>query len=261
MSNLSKQRIRQSFERAALTYDSAADLQRDTCKALMKELFKFASKNHSAPIILDAGCGTGYATQLLLERFPLASLFALDLSQGMINQLKKSTNQTECLVGDLEQLPLADDCVDIYWSSLALQWCDFGRAIQEAKRVLAPQGLLLLSTLGPSTFYELRHAFESVDLHQHTLEFQAPVTLRTIAQSLGFTDLEIAQHQKTVYYPDLKSMLQAVKAIGANTVGNGQRKGLMTASAFNKACIRYESLRTPAGLPLSYDIIHFSAKA
>ena len=66
------------------------------------------------------------------------------------------------LAGDLEQLPLADASLDLYWSSLAIQWCDPLAVFREARRVLRPDGRLAVSTLGPATFHELREAFTAV---------------------------------------------------------------------------------------------------
>ena len=71
----SKARIRQSFERAALTYDSAASVQRRICQQLAGRLPPgFQPFN-----ILDAGCGTGYALALIQQQFPATTTLALDL--------------------------------------------------------------------------------------------------------------------------------------------------------------------------------------
>ena len=61
-----KQRIRESFDRAAATYDAAAVVQRRVCDRLLAE---FKQPSPATPRrILDAGCGTGYAARLLRRR-------------------------------------------------------------------------------------------------------------------------------------------------------------------------------------------------
>ena len=54
----------------------------------------------------------------------------LDFAPGMLRRVG-----THCcrLAGDLEHLPLAAASIDLYWSSLAVQWCDLRRALAEAR--------------------------------------------------------------------------------------------------------------------------------
>ena len=58
-----------------------------------------------------------------------------------------------------------------------------------------------------------------------------------------------------MHYPDLKTLLRAVKAIGAHNVGEGGRNGMMGRDAWKKLEAAYEQFREPAGLPASYDVI------
>ena len=97
----------------------------------------------------------------------------------------------------------------------------------EAARVLRPQGQLALSTLGPGTYAELRRAFAGIDRHRHTLDFSEPARLAAAAEAAGFTDLRVTRRSITLHYPDLKALLGAVKAIGANALGASRRSGMM----------------------------------
>jgi malonyl-CoA O-methyltransferase len=164
------------------------------------------------------------------------------------------------LAGDLEHLPLAAASIDLYWSSLAVQWCDLPRALAEARRVIADGGALALASLGPATFHELRSAFAGVDAHRHTLSFHAPEELRNLAMAAGFVAVDVQNHTEIAYYPDFKSLLRAVKALGANQLGAGRRTSLLSRNAFARAELAGEALRTPAGLPLTYDVITLHAR-
>jgi len=247
----SKARIRQSFERAAPTYDSAADIQRRICTQLADGLPAIAPAR-----LFDAGCGTGFAQADLQRRFPDAHTIALDLSPAMLG---KVTAPCCRIAGDLEHLPLADASLDLYWSSLAVQWCDLATALREAHRALRPAGLIALASLGPATFHELRHAFADVDHYRHTLSFHSPDEIRKIAVNLAFATVNTKKSTKTAHYPDFKTLLRAVKAIGANQLGEGKRPSLMSRTAFQRAEAAYEQLRTSAGLPLTYDVIYLYA--
>jgi len=146
MSTPARHQVRQSFERAAATYDQAAGVQRLACKILAEQLPQSLS---ATPRLLDAGCGTGYALPLLQAFAPTAEVLALDLAPAMLARAHAATARIQ---GDLECLPLATACIDLYWSSLAWQWCDPARALAEARRVLRPGGYFLLCSLGPATF-------------------------------------------------------------------------------------------------------------
>ncbi len=248
-----KARVRLSFERAAPTYDSAADVQRRICDRLLAGL-----PDIRVDRLLDAGCGTGYAQSLLQARFPAAQALALDLSPAMLDRITAPCCR---LAGDLEHLPLADASLDLYWSSLAVQWCELALALREARRTLKPGGRLALASLGPATFHELRHAFAGVDEYRHTLSFHSPDEIRQIALAAGFAAVDVQKSTEIAYYPDFKSLLKAVKAVGANQVGTGQRRSLMSRAAFARAETASETLRTAAGLPLTYDVITLYAQA
>lgn len=252
MTKPAKARVRLSFERAAPTYDSAADIQRRICDTLAAGLPPLSPRT-----LLDAGCGTGYALPLLQARFPAVHALALDLSQGMLARIAAPCRR---LVGDLEHVPLATGSLDLYWSSLAVQWCDLPAVLQEARRVLAPGGFLALATLGPATFHELRHAFADVDGHAHTLAFHSAGEVRHIATAAGLHAVEVRQHHETAHYADFRSLLKAVKAVGANQLGEGRRTSLLSRAAFARAEAACETLRTSAGLPLTYDVISLYAR-
>jgi malonyl-CoA O-methyltransferase len=254
MNNPPKSRIRQSFERAASTYDGAATIQRSICRQLAASL----PPTLKPDCVLDAGCGTGFALDLLRQRFPAARLIALDFAPAMLSRISVPA----CRIGgDLEHLPLTAASVDLYWSSLAVQWCALPVVLGEARRVLRSSGLLALASLGPQTFHELRRAFDGVDAHRHTLTFHGVDEIRHLALAARWRALKVENSPKTAYYRDFKSLLKAVKALGANQLGSGRRTALLSRTAFSRAEAAYESQRTADGLPLTYDLVLLTAQA
>lgn len=244
-----KQRVRESFDRAATTYDGAAVLQRRVCDRLLEALTPDAPPTR----ILDAGCGTGYGARQLRRRWSQAQLTGVDFAPAMLELAGHDTDR--CYAADIEALPFAAQCFDLWWSSLSIQWCDPATVFAEAWRVLEPGGLLAVSTLGPETFHELRAAFAGIDTHRHTLEFDTPETIRTALEASGFGQINIRREHHAIHYPDLKTLLRAVKAIGAHNVGEGGRSGMMGRAAWQQVEAAYERFRTADGLPASYDVI------
>ena len=245
-----KQRVRESFDRAAVTYNAAAIVQRRVCDRLLDNL---TSEITTPACILDAGCGTGYGARCLRSRFQAAHITGVDFAPSMLEIAGDIVNA--CFAADIEKLPFGERCFDLWWSSLTIQWCDARTVFSEAARVLKPGGQIALSTLGPGTFFELRGAFSSVDQHRHTLPFSETDDIADALEQAGFSNVVLLREKHVVHYPDLKTLLRAVKAIGAQNVGEGGRSGMMGRTAWRQLEAAYENYREPAGLPASYDVI------
>ena len=244
--------VRRAFGRAAQSYDAAASIQRQASQLLAARL---DAVDGAPRVVLDAGCGTGYGVRLLAARWPQARLLALDIADEMLHQ----TGGADCtrVQADVHRLPLAAGCVDVYWSNLTLQWCDMGRALAEARRVLRPGGWLLVATLGQETFAELRQAFAAADSFAHTLAFADPAP--ALAQA-GFAEAHIDRQRLTACYPDLPTLLHAIRRTGANQLGAARRRTLLGRQAWQRVQLAYETLRQPDGLPLGYDLYLISAR-
>lgn len=244
-----KERVRESFDRAASTYDAAAVVQRRVCDRLLDEL----AIEHAPARIVDAGCGTGYGARRLRERWPDAHLTGVDFAPAMLERASQAIDA--CFTADIERLPFDGDYFDLWWSSLTIQWCDTETVFREAARVLKQGGHLAVSTLGPGTFDELRAAFARVDRHRHTLPFSDPEPIAAALEDSGLRSIALHRETHIVHYPDLKTLLRAVKAIGAQNVGEGGRSGMMGRAAWEQLEAAYETFRQPAGLPASYDVL------
>jgi len=246
---MSKSRIRRSFGRAAASYDSAATLQRQVCELLLAAL-----PECGAMTILDAGCGTGHALAALARRWPDAQLVAADFAPAML------TVAGGGVCADIEALPFAAASFDLYWSNLTVQWCNPARTLAEAARVLAPGGRLAISSLATGTLAELRSAFAGTDHHRHVLDFSPPAALAEACIAAGLTEVEWSLHPLRLHRPTLVDLLRELKALGANEVGPGRRRGLLGRKTWQAVEQRYERQRDTAGLPASYEVILCTAR-
>lgn len=247
--------VRRSFDRAAESYDTAAGLQRQVCKLLIAAVATEIA-NRPAMRILDAGCGTGYALGMLAERWPDAEVLAADFAEAMIAAAGGAEVLGVCT--DVHALPFPPASFDLYWSSLTLQWCDPFAAVAEAARVLAPGGLLAVSSLAPGTLAELDAAFAGLDDHRHVLEFSPPDALRAACAAAGLAAPRIERRRVRMHYPDLPALLRGLKALGANQVGHGgsgRRRGLLGRRTWQAIETRYEAHRDADGLPATFEVI------
>jgi malonyl-CoA O-methyltransferase len=266
MNSALRRAIRASFEKAAAHYDDSAFLQLEVARRLDEhlDLMKLAPAR-----ILDAGCGTGFAFPLLNRRYPKAELVGLDLAHGMLDQARQRLPKPSLLgrlfagaaaplvCADMACLPLASDSCDLAWSSLAMQWLDDPEVVyREIRRVLRPGGLLMFATLGPDTLKELRAAFAGLDGHGHVNRFIDMHDLGDALVHAGFANPVMEMEHITLTYDDLKGLLRDLKGIGAHTVLEGRREGLMGRTEWQRLVANYERFRQDGRLPATYEVVY-----
>ncbi len=99
---------------------------------------------------LDAGAGTGFTTEGIVERVDADCVTMLDQSPHQLRhaERKPALARVEKVLGDAEALPLPTDHFDRYVSAGSIEyWPAPERGIAEAYRVLAPGGVALV--VGP----------------------------------------------------------------------------------------------------------------
>ncbi len=252
-----RNRIARAFGRSAGSYDKHADLQRQVADCLLAML---PVNVHSARI-LDLGCGTGYCSARLRQRFPASSVLALDLALPMLTvaarQLNAEADQAaanvQMLCADAQALPLKSNSVDLLVSSLALQWCSDPVAVFAGiRRVLRPGGIALVSTMGPATLQALREAWAAVDADSHGNEFLPASQLQQAAATAGL-QMQLQRDVVVRHYSSLLALAHEMKALGANVVTSATN-ALTTPAAFKAAAAAFARLRQQDGIPVEWEI-------
>jgi MPBQ/MSBQ methyltransferase len=100
--------------------------------------------------VLDAGAGTGFTTEGIVERVDAANVTMLDQSPHQLARSRRKPALERCAraLGDAEELPFGDDTFDRYVSAGSIEyWPDPQRGVAEAYRVTKQGGTALL--IGP----------------------------------------------------------------------------------------------------------------
>ncbi|MBQ8551854.1 MAG: methyltransferase domain-containing protein [Clostridia bacterium] len=111
----------------------------------------------NAEVVIDAGCGEGYYSNVIASRG--AEVYGFDLSKHACDKAAKRAkaagNGAFFGVASVFELPAADGCADAVVSLFA------PIAEKEFARVLKPGGLLIVGAAGRRHLYELKQAIYS----------------------------------------------------------------------------------------------------
>jgi malonyl-CoA O-methyltransferase len=260
--------VRRAFSRAAPGYDAAARLQH-AVEARLLDMLDYrddpALRREPPRVVVDLGCGPGSAAAAMQNRWPKAQILALDLALPMLRRTRASSRRwtnpfarrPQPVCADARALPLAENSVDVLFSNLCLQWVeDLDAVFAGFRRVLKPHGLLLLSTFGPETLWELREAFARADDAPHVSRFADIAAFGDALLRAGFRQPVLDRDVETTTYPDLAALMRELRAIGATNALAARRHTLTGRARFAAAERAYEPLRRGDGmLPATWETI------
>jgi SAM-dependent methyltransferase len=180
---------RSSYDTDATGYADKVRGLLDGMPYLRASLTLFAELVHDAGggPVADVGCGPGYVSGYLHDAG--VDAFGIDLSPEMVALARRDHPDLRFEVGTMTDLDLADDSVAgvvAFWSVIHVPDDAVPGVFQEFRRVLRPQGLLLV---GFHVGDETRHTSEgytgrpiSVDSHH-----RRPSTMSGWLRDAGFT--------------------------------------------------------------------------
>lgn len=124
---------------------------------------KMILKNLDIPekaAVLDIGCGNGDLLAKLSDDFDFYGT-GLDSSEEVIELAKEKHPAFNFFTGSAEQLPFPDNAFDVMICSTSFHhFSDTSRFLQEAKRVLRPEGSLAIGEIR-IPLYDLRKAYNN----------------------------------------------------------------------------------------------------
>jgi malonyl-CoA O-methyltransferase len=178
--------------------------------------------------ILEIGCGTGIFTELLLKKFPRATLCAIDFSPAMLAVAQNKLNQNppaekhvRFVLADAEFLNF-NETFDLICSSACFQWlAEFEETLKMYKKMLSPGGRVVFSIFGPATFQELRTSLESWQGQKIELSAQHFITKQKLQSQLKKLFKKVAFKEKTYKEtnPSLADLLRKIKYTGTRGQG------------------------------------------
>jgi trans-aconitate 2-methyltransferase len=110
-------------------------------------------------VVLDAGCGSGRVTKMLIDRLPRGRVIAVDGSSSMVEKVRSVLrSEDEVIVADLLALELAEP-VDVVFSSAVFHWVlDHEALFRNLRGALKPGGRLAAQNGGEGNISRLKRS-------------------------------------------------------------------------------------------------------
>jgi trans-aconitate 2-methyltransferase len=172
--------------------------------------------------VLDAGCGSGRVTRLLLDRLPRGRVVAVDSSQSMVDHAREALDPERATVlrADLAELEL-DERVDAVFSNAVFHWIpDHDALFARLHAALRPGGPLVAQCGGKGNVERFHAAAREVGAREpyasHLAGWRGPWTFADAEETAerlaraGFEEIETWLEPYPMTPPDPPSFLRTV---------------------------------------------------
>ncbi len=158
----------------AASYDRLSNPQVEMAAAVLERLPLRGDET-----VLDAGCGSGRVTRLLLDRLPEGHVVAVDSAESMVEHAGEALDgRATVLCQNLTELTL-DEPVDAAFSNAVFHWiADHERLFERLHAALKPGGRLVAQCGGKGNIDAFRRLADEVAAEppyaEHMTDFVGP---------------------------------------------------------------------------------------
>jgi malonyl-CoA O-methyltransferase len=241
MNEIDMKALKASFNKAAKTYDEYNFLQKHVGNELISRLDFIKLKPQR---ILEIGCGTGFCTSLLQNKFPEANIVAIDIAEMMVQRAKKKnhSNKIAYICADTHALPFANFTFDLIFSNLTLQWViDLDKLFMKWLEVIKPEGSIIFSSFGKTTLQELQLSWDNIDQYTHTNEFSDIFSIGNHLMKAHWENPVLDADEIILEYRDINQIFIDLKMIGAHNLTENRPHGLMPKNKWQKFIENYKN--------------------
>ncbi len=175
---------------------------------------------------LDAGCGTGKVTALLLERLPAGSILAVDGSEAMVEAARRRfAGDPRVRVERQDLLSLeVEEPVDLVFSTATFHWIkDHERLFGRLARALAPGGRLVAQCGGEGNISGATRAAQEVMAGERFRRFfegwgddknyADAETTRGRLEAAGFEEVETWLHDEDAEFGSVEELTRFLATV------------------------------------------------
>jgi malonyl-CoA O-methyltransferase len=233
------------FSCAAKKYEQEAALHRRVAERLMPLL-----PNSQPKVILELGCGTGFLTRLLCEKYGEAHIDAVDFAPGMVEQtaMLVKSERVHVHLADARKFSSSRD-YDMVVSASSLQWMrPFGQLFSRIRTLLKPNGVFAFALFGEGTFRELRELRAEIAPDKGFLNSMpsAPELKAALIQN-GFTNVMVTEATLRDNAPCARTLLRRIKRLGFTGGNLSNARGRLTRRELEDLVSRYDRMNSLSG--------------
>jgi trans-aconitate 2-methyltransferase len=176
--------------------------------------------------VVDAGCGTGRVTELLLERLPDGTVLAVDVSEKMVYVAAgrfSDDGRVKVERQDLLELD-AKEPVDVIFSTATFHWIlDHDQLFHRLSENLKPGGLLAAQCGGTGNVARVLEAAQEVMREERFREvfdgwsdsknFADPATTKNLLERAGFEKIETWLHEEPTEFDSVEKLARYLKTV------------------------------------------------
>ena len=203
---MNKDLIQKRFAKNLDTYNDNAKIQ----KKMAERLLSFLDRKDFNDI-LEIGCGTGFLTQLVNEKFSFKTYTANDIVESCEKYVKEINPKINFIPADIEKaVENSDKKYDLIISNAVFQWVEnLESFIKLLVSKLNDDGVLLFSTFGPENFREVNFVLGK------TLPYYSTNELQEIIK--GYKSV-VEQEMHVMAFKTPKDILKHIKSTGVNAL-------------------------------------------
>lgn len=201
---MNKTLIHDRFAKNLKSYNENAKIQKRMANRLTELI-----KSKSPKKILEIGCGTGFLTELVNNKFAYETYTAVDIVEECCSYIKNINPKIDFVADDIENfLKNNIEKYDLIVSNATLQWVNnFESVINELQHRLNQNGEIVFTTFGTENFREIYHVLGT------TLNYYSQQELEKM-----FPKSFIEQEIHVMAFETPKDVLKHLQLTGVNAV-------------------------------------------
>ncbi len=143
-------------------------LNKDYYAPLKEEISKYINEHFKKDItLLDAGCGTGYYSIHIKEKYQyVMRILGVDISKFAVQKASKKSKEDTFVVASIFDLPTIDKCFDVILNIFS------PKANESFSRVLKDDGVLIQVMPGENHLIELKEILYKDKVYKNEVEYE-----------------------------------------------------------------------------------------